>query len=221
MEIIKRILIMADIFELFKKISGTSTQDSGKPEFIIAGLGNPGDKYTFTRHNAGFLCADFLSQKLSCPIKTLKFKALYGMTTINGHRVMLMKPQTFMNASGDAVKEAADFYKIDPEHIIVISDDIYLAPGRVRVRKSGSHGGQKGLKSITEQLASENFPRIRIGVGEKPNQDYPLADWVLGRIPKEDEEKMFSVFGAVYDVLPLILDGKIDDAMGKLNGVRF
>lgn len=97
------------------------------------------------------------------------------MTTINGHRVLLMKPQTFMNASGDAVKEAADFYKIDPEHIIVISDDIYLAPGRVRVRKSGSHGGQKGLKSITEQLASENFPRIRIGVGEKPNPDYPLA----------------------------------------------
>ena len=198
MEIIKRILIMADIFELFKKISGTSTQDSGKPEFIIAGLGNPGDKYTFTRHNAGFLCADFLSQKLSCPIKTLKFKALYGMTTINRHRVMLMKPQTFMNASGDAIKEAADFYKIDPEHIIVISDDIYLAPGRVRVRKSGSHGGQKGLKSITEQLASENFPRIRIGVGEKPKQDYPLADWVLGRIPKEDEEKMFSVFGTGF-----------------------
>ncbi len=214
---------MADIFELLKKIKDSSDQtaDSGKPEFIIAGLGNPGDKYTFTRHNAGFLFADYLSQKLSCPIKTLKFKSLYGMTSIAGRRVMIMKPQTYMNASGEAVKEAADFYKIAPSNIIAISDDIYLAPGRVRFRKSGSHGGQKGLKSITEQLGSEDFQRIRIGIGEKPNPDYSLADWVLGRIPKEDEEKIFSVFGAVFDALPEIINGNADNAMGKLNGIRF
>ncbi len=212
---------MADIFELFKKIKTDSVQESGAIEFIIVGLGNPGDKYTFTRHNAGFLCADYLSQKLSCPIKTLKFKSLYGTTSIGGHRVLLMKPQTFMNNSGEAVKEAADFYKIAPDHIIVISDDINLAPGRVRIRKNGSHGGQNGLKSIINHLGDDNFTRIRIGVGEKPNPEYPLADWVLGRIAKEDEEKMFSIFGVVHDALPLILDGKTDDAMGKCNGVRF
>lgn len=212
---------MADIFELFKKIQSGEKKDSGKPEFIIAGLGNPGEKYTYTRHNAGFLCADFLSQKLSCPIKTLKFKSLYGMTSVGGHRVMLLKPQTFMNASGEAIGEAAEFYHIPPENVIVISDDIYLAPGRMRVRKNGSHGGHNGLKSITEHLESEAFPRIRIGVGEKTSSEYELADWVLGRIPKEDEEKLFSVFGVVFDNLPLILDGKIDDAMGKCNGVRF
>ena len=212
---------MSDIFELFKKIKTDTAQDSGAPEFIIAGLGNPGEKYTFTRHNAGFLCMDFLSQKLSCPIKTLKFKSLYGMTSIGGHRVMLMKPQTFMNSSGEALKEAADFYKLTPDRVIVISDDINLAPGRLRVRKNGSHGGQNGLKSIINHLGSEDFCRIRIGVGEKPNPEYPLADWVLGRIAKEDEEKTFSVFGVVHDALPLILDGKIDDAMGKCNGVRF
>ncbi|MGN1409727.1 MAG: aminoacyl-tRNA hydrolase [Eubacteriales bacterium] len=212
---------MADIFELFKKIQSTEKKDAGKPEFIIAGLGNPGEKYTYTRHNAGFLCADFLSQKLSCPIKTLKFKSLYGITNIGEHRVMLLKPQTYMNASGDAIGEAAEFYQIPPENIIIISDDIYLAPGRMRVRKSGSHGGHNGLKSITERLGSENFPRIRIGVGEKPNPEYELADWVLGKIPKEDEEKLFSVFGVVFENLPLIIDGKIDEAMGKCNGVRF
>lgn len=212
---------MADIFELFKKIQSSGAAESGQPEFIIAGLGNPGEKYTFTRHNAGFLAADFLAQKLSCGVKTLKFKSLYGMTNIGEHRVMLLKPQTFMNNSGEAIKAAADFYKIPPEKIIVMVDDIYLAPGRMRVRKSGSHGGHNGLKSITEHLGSENFSRIRIGVGEKPNPEYELADWVLGKFPKEDEEKLFSVFGVIYDALPLILDGKIDDAMGKCNGVKF
>lgn len=212
---------MADIFELFKKIQSSGSSESGQPEFIIAGLGNPGEKYTFTRHNAGFLAADFLAQKLSCGVKNLKFKSLYGMTSIGEHRVMLLKPQTFMNNSGEAIKAAVDFYKIPPEKIIVMVDDIYLAPGRMRVRKSGSHGGHNGLKSITEHLGSENFPRIRIGVGEKPNPEYELADWVLGKFPKEDEEKLFSVFGVIYDTLPLILDGKIDDAMGKCNGVKF
>ena len=155
---------MADIFDLFKQISKPQTP-AGNISFLLVGLGNPGPEYTFTRHNSGFLAIDYISQKLGFKVDRSRFKALCGEVVIAGRRGLVMKPQTFMNASGDAVKEAADFYKIDPEHIIVISDDIYLAPGRVRVRKSGSHGGQKGLKSITEQLASENFPRIRIGVG--------------------------------------------------------
>ncbi len=212
---------MADIFELFKKIQSADTASVGKPEFIVAGLGNPEDKYTFTRHNAGFLAADFLSQKYSAPIRNLKFKSLNTVVTIANRRVLLMKPQTYMNNSGESVKEAADFYKIPPENIIIMVDDICLAPGRMRVRKNGSHGGHNGLKSIFEHLGNDSYPRIRIGVGEKPHPDYPLADWVLGRFSKDDEQKLFSVFGVIYDTLPMMLEGKFDEAMGKCNGVRF
>jgi PTH1 family peptidyl-tRNA hydrolase len=212
---------MADIFDLFKKISEEKKTDSGKIEYIVVGLGNPGDKYTYTRHNAGFLAMDYISQKLGVKIKNVKFKALVTDTTIGSHRVLLMKPQTYMNNSGEAVREAVDFYKIPAENVIVISDDVAQAPGRMRIRKSGSAGGQKGLNSIIVHLGTDQFPRIRIGVGEKPNPEYDMADWVLGKIPEADQEKMFSIFGCVNDCLPLILDGKTDDAMGKFNGVKF
>lgn len=212
---------MADIFDLFKKISPSATRDAGTPEYIIAGLGNPGDKYTFTRHNAGFLALDYISQKCGVKVNQLKFKALTAAATIGEHRVLLMKPQTFMNASGEAVSEAAAFYKIPSEKIIVISDDVAQAVGRMRIRKSGSDGGQKGLRSIITIMNTDQFPRIRIGVGEKPNPDYDMADWVLGKIPEEDRKKIFSVIECVYNSLPLILDGKIDDAMGKYNGLKF
>ena len=212
---------MADIFDLFKQISSQNTTGGGVPEFIIAGLGNPGDKYTFTRHNAGFLALDYISQKLGCKINQVKFKALTAQTTIGGHRVLLMKPQTFMNASGEAVNEAASFYKIPPENIIVISDDVAQAVGRMRIRKSGSDGGQKGLRSIITIMNTDQFPRIRIGVGEKPNPEYDMADWVLGKIPEEDQKKIFSVIECVNDAIPMILDGRLDDAMGKYNGVKF
>ncbi len=213
---------MADILEILKKIhSSTDTQTAGKPDFIIAGLGNPDGKYTFTRHNAGFLALDYISEKCGCPVKNLKFKSLNGTTTIGSHRVMLMKPQTYMNLSGQAIREAVEFYKIPMDHVIVLVDDIYLAPGRMRVRKNGSSGGHKGLRSIEVECGSTEYPRIRIGVGEKPNPEYPLAEWVVGRIPKEDESKIFSVLETIYDALPLILDGKFEDAMGKCNGVRF
>lgn len=212
---------MADIFDLFKKISAEKNSDAGNIEYIVVGLGNPGEKYTFTRHNAGFLAMDFISQKLNCKINKVKFKSLVGDSVIGGHRVLLMKPQTYMNNSGEAVREAVDFYKIPAERVIVISDDVAQAPGRMRIRKSGSAGGQKGLNSIITHLGTQEFTRIRIGVGEKPNPEYDMADWVLGKIPEADQKKLFSIFECVNDSLSLLLDGKVDDAMGKFNGVKF
>ena len=212
---------MADIFDLFKKIEAERKTTSSNIEYLIVGLGNPGEKYARTRHNAGFLAIDYLAQKYTCDVKQVKFKSLIGDTRIGEHRVLLMKPQTFMNLSGEAVGEAASFYKIAPENVIVISDDICQAPGRMRIRKSGSAGGHNGLKSIIEHLGSDKFPRIKIGVGEKPNPEYELADWVLAKIPKADEEPMFKIFEATADCIPMIVDGKTDDAMGKFNGLKF
>ena len=211
---------MADIFELFKKIQTNTPSDAGAPEYIVAGLGNPGDKYTFTRHNAGFLAMDYISQKLGVKINQLKFKSLTAQTTIAGKRVLLMKPQTFMNASGEAVSEAANFYKIPPEKIIVISDDVAQAPGRMRIRKSGSDGGQKGLRSIITIMNTDQFPRIRIGVGEKPNREYDMADWVLGKLSDGDCKAMYPCLEAAYEIIMLIMNGKTEDAMGRYNGMK-
>ncbi|MBR4206922.1 MAG: aminoacyl-tRNA hydrolase [Clostridia bacterium] len=212
---------MKDLFELFKKIAAEKQQSGGAPEFLVVGLGNPGMGYVFTRHNAGFLAMDFLAEKLGVELKQSKFKSLTTAAAIGGRRVLLMKPQTYMNNSGEAVRAAADFYHIPPENILVISDDAAQEPGRMRVRRSGSDGGQKGLRSIIEHLGTDAFPRIRIGVGQKPRADYDMADWVLGKIPEEDQKKLFSVFGCVADAVPLILNGGIEDAMSKFNGVKF
>ncbi len=212
---------MADIFDLFKKISSENAGASNPPEFIVAGLGNPGDKYTFTRHNAGFLAVDYISQKCGASVKQLKFKSLCGDCVIGGHRVILLKPQTYMNESGEAIRAAMDFYKIPPEKILVLVDDICQAPGRMRIRKSGSAGGHNGLKSVIEHLGCDSFPRIRIGVGEKPNKEYDLAAWVTGQIPEADREPMFKIFADSYDAVTYLLDGKFDDAMGKFNGVKY
>jgi len=126
-----------------------------------------------------------------------------------------------MNASGEAVREAANFYKIPPEKIIVLSDDTAQDVGRMRIRKSGSDGGQKGLRSIITLMNTDQFPRIRIGVGEKPNREYPMADWVLGKIPEADREKIFKILECTYDAVLMLIEGKLDDAMGKFNGVKF
>lgn len=214
---------MADIMELFKKISSgssSSAETAGAPEYIICGLGNPGDKYARTRHNAGFLAMDYLSQKCNIPIKRVRFKSLVGEGMVDGKRVLFMKPQTFMNASGEAVKEAADFYKIPPERIIVFSDDVNFAPGCMRIRKSGSDGGQKGLRSIITLLNSDQFPRVRLGVGEKPSREYDMADWVLGKLSDADCKAMYPCLEATYDTILLIMAGKIEDAMGKFNGMK-
>ena len=190
---------------------------SSGAEFLIVGLGNPGDKYEFTRHNAGFMCLDFLADKLDFKINKLKYKSLLADIDIKGHRCLVMKPQTFMNNSGEAVRDAAQFYKIPPENVIVIYDDISLDVGRIRVRRKGSDGGHNGIKSIIYHLNSDNFPRIKVGVGKKPAEWEDLADWVLSRFTNDELKILHDVAEKVCKNLPLMLDGDIDKAMNRMN----
>ncbi len=204
---------MSNIFDLFKKIEKKTS--TAPISFIIAGLGNPGAKYASTRHNAGFMAIDYTAEKLGVKIDRAKFHSLVGEADIEGVRVLLMKPETYMNNSGMAIAEAASFYKIPPERVLVLHDEISFDPGIIRIRRKGSAGGHNGLKSIIEHLGSEDFPRVKIGVGKKPRPDYDLADWVLGRMPKEAEELLTARLGDVYSASLLIVGGKIDDAMQR------
>lgn len=208
---------MASIFDLFKKIE--KKEDTTPLTHIIVGLGNPGEKYIYTRHNAGFLAIDYLLSKYSVSCDKLKFKALTGEIKLGGVRALLMKPQTFMNSSGTAIKEACDFYKIPPENVIVLSDDASFDIGKLRVRKNGSAGGHNGLKSIIECLGSDKFPRVKLGVGQKPNPDYDIADWVLARIPKEQEKRFCTLLENIPAILELMLTGNIEKAMCDYNGI--
>ena len=162
-------------------------KNSGGASWLIVGLGNPGEKYENTRHNVGFQVVDELAERQNAPVQKLKFKALTNLLTISGEKVLVMKPVTYMNLSGEAVRPAADFYKIPPERILVISDDTALDPGKLRIRTKGSAGGHNGLKSIIQHLGTDQFPRVRIGVGEKPHPDYDMADWVLGKFVGPDK----------------------------------
>ena len=212
---------MADIFELFKKISKEEKKETSAPvSWIIAGLGNPGRDYEITRHNAGFLCMDVLSDRCGVRVDRAKFHALCGEATISGQRGLLMKRMTMMNSSGEAIREAAAFYKIPPEHILVLVDDIYLPVGHLRVRSKGSAGGHNGLKSIIYQLNSDNFPRLRIGVGEKPNPDMALMDWVLSRFNAEDRAALLPAFEVACDGCEMILAGETERAMQHCNSHR-
>lgn len=190
---------------------------SGAYDYIIAGLGNPGAKYEMTRHNAGFLAIDMLAMKQNKEIKRLKFHALTCDAEIEGKKCLLMKPQTFMNNSGEAIGEAAKFYKILPQNIIVLSDDISLDVGKIRIRRKGSAGGHNGLKSIIAHLGSEDFPRVKIGVGKKPNAYMDLADWVLGRFPKELEPQLKEALENADGAISLIVQDKFDRAMNLYN----
>ena len=196
---------------IFKK----KTYSSGGIEYLIVGLGNPGRQYEITRHNAGFLFMDMLSEKLSVKINKIKFKAVVGEAQIGGVRCLLMKPQTFMNLSGEAVKEACSFYKIPPENVIVAFDDISLPCGGLRIRRKGSAGGHNGIKSIIQHLGSDNFPRIKLGVGAKPHPDYDLADYVLSNFAKDDIPLMKQAMEKGCDALDFMVKGKIDEAMSK------
>lgn len=211
---------MADIFDLFKKISSESAAKRPPINYIIAGLGNPGDKYYLTRHNAGFLAIDYMAQKYSIKVDRVKYKALCGEGTIAGKGVLLMKPQTMMNLSGEAVASAASFYKIPPENIIVICDDVNFDVGKLRLRAKGSDGGQKGVRSITALLGTEGFPRVKIGVGKKPHPDFDMADWVLSEFREEEKKALFECFLPVCDGVEKILAGDFDTAMQICNSKK-
>ena len=192
-------------------------RDSGGAAWLIVGLGNPGEKYENTRHNVGFQVIDELAERQGKPVQRLKFKALTGLLTIGGEKALMMKPVTYMNLSGEAVRPAADFYKLPPERILVISDDVALAAGRLRIRAKGSAGGHNGLKSIIQHLGTDQFPRIRVGVGEKPHPDYDLADWVLGRFPEEDAKAVAGRWPDVEAAARLLMAGKLAEAQNKYN----
>ena len=205
---------MTSIFDLFKKIEKTDT-GVGNITYIVAGLGNPGAEYEKTRHNAGFMAIDKIAEDAGVKISRLKFRALTAEATIAGARVLLMKPQTFMNSSGEAIGEAAAFYKIPPENVIVLHDEISFGVGAMRIRRKGSAGGHNGLKSIIEHLSSDNFPRIKIGVGQKPRPDYDLVSWVLGKFPEAEIAALKEEFPRIKDSVSLIIEGKIEEAMCK------
>ena len=204
---------MSNIFDLFKKIE--SEPKAAPVSFIIVGLGNIGKQYEQTRHNAGFLAIDRIAEKYGARIDRLKFHATVGECNIAGARVLLMKPTTLMNNSGVAVGEAAAFYKIPPERVLVLHDEISFEPGKIRIRRKGSAGGHNGLKSINAHLPGEDFPRIKIGIGKKPSPDYDLANWVLGKMPEADIRAMSDRFDDIADAAELIVKGDIDTAMAK------
>lgn len=206
---------MSNIFELFDKIGSKSPTPAGKITHLVVGLGNPGEKYAFTRHNAGFLSLDFIAQKLNIKLDRVKFKSLCAEAVLSGKRTLFLKPQTFMNLSGEAVREAADFYKIPPESIVVICDDVNFDVGILRIRRKGSDGGQNGVKNIIYQLASDEFPRIKVGVGKKPSPDFDMKDFVLSQFSEAEKKCLFSTFENIYNSVEMILDDRIDDAMSR------
>ena len=186
-------------------------------DFLIVGLGNPGKKYEMTRHNAGFLAMDLMAIEERVDIKKLKHHSLVADVKINGKRCLLMKPQTMMNNSGEAVIDAMKYYNISPENVIIIYDDISLDVGQTRIRRKGSAGGHNGIKSIISHIKSEDFPRVKIGVGKKPSPEYDLVNWVLGRFPKELEPDLKSALENTTKAVRLIVNGDIDKAMNLYN----
>ena len=186
--------------------------------WLIVGLGNPGKEYAHTKHNCGFRAVDLIAQQLSCKIDKAKFQGLYGQTTFQGHKVFLLKPQTYMNLSGRSVAQIAAYYNIPPEKIIILFDDISLAPGRLRIRPNGSAGGHNGIKSIIAELGSQEFPRVKIGVGAKPHADADLADWVLSGFTASEEKALsVSLDNAAKSALCIIEHG-LYEAANLYNG---
>ena len=190
----------------------------GPVEWLVVGLGNPGPKYEWTRHNMGFLVIDELAEREKIPVQKLKYRALTNTAVIGGRSVLLMKPTTYMNLSGESVGEAARFYKIPPERVLVISDDVALPQGKLRIRRSGSAGGHNGLKNIISHLGSDQFPRIKVGVGGKPHPDHNMADWVLGKFTGQDRKVMEEAITRAADAVTLYLSQGPDQAMARFNG---
>ena len=188
-------------------------------DWLIVGLGNPGRQYEGTRHNAGFRALQALAADLGCRIDRGKFQSLLGTCTWEGRRLVLLLPQTFMNLSGNAVGQAARFYRLPPSRVLVLCDDISLDPGRLRVRAGGSAGGHNGLKSIISQLGSQEFPRVKIGVGGKPHPDYDLADWVLSFFSQQEEKSLAPVWEQAGQAALTVVDLGVEQAAGRFNGI--
>ena len=193
-------------------------KNSGGASWLLVCLGNPGDKYENTRHNVGYMVADEVAERQRAPIQKLKFKALTNLLTISGEKVLVMKPITYMNLSGEAVRQAVDFYKVAPDHVLVVSDDTALPVGKLRLRKGGSAGGHNGLKNIIQHLGTDQFPRVRVGVGEKPHPDYDMADWVLGKFRGEDKKAIDAAVKRAADAIECILSDGLDKSMNRFNG---
>ena len=186
-------------------------------EYIIVGLGNPGKQYENTRHNAGFIAMDYIAEELGVKINKVKFKSTVGEATVSGKRCLLMKPSTFMNLSGQAVVEAMNFYKIPPQHVVILSDDISLDVGVIRIRRKGSDGGQNGLKNIIYLSGSDELPRVKIGIGKKPHPDYDLKDWVLSRFTDKDKKLIAERLPDIKGAVERIVADDIDKAMNLYN----
>ena len=208
---------MFDIFKKLEAIKSNPPAPAGPVEYLIVGLGNPGRQYEGTRHNAGFLALDRLAEQLHVRIDRLKYKALTADTSIGGKRVLLIKPQTFMNLSGQSVQEAMNFYKIPPEKAIILFDDISLPPGRLRIRKKGSDGGHNGMKNIIYLSGKDTFPRVKLGVGAKPHPDYNLADWVLSHFTEAEYKALTEAADKACEAVRLMVEGKTDQAMNQFN----
>ena len=205
------------IFDLFKQIESKEDTVTGAPEWLIVGLGNPGDKYRNTRHNAGFMMIDAFAEKCGVSFGKHRFRSNTAAAECGGKKLLLMKPDTFMNLSGQAVTEAMQYYQIPPEHTIVIFDDVNLDAGALRIRKKGSDGGHNGMKNIIYLSGFDTFPRIRVGVGKKPHPDFDLADWVLSPFRDEEMQTLKETAEAVCEILPLMLAGQTDTAMNRFN----
>ena len=213
---------MSGIWDRIKGILGWVKREPDKKEddrvmYIIAGLGNPTREYEKTRHNVGFEVIDVLADMLGTTVEEKKFKGCYGRGIIGGEKVLLFKPQTFMNLSGESIRAASDFYKVDPEHIIIIYDDISLDVGQLRIRKKGSAGGHNGIKNIIAHLGTQEFPRIKVGVGDKPKK-MDLADYVLSRFSKEDRAAMEDAFKEAAKAVEVMITEGMDTAMNQFNG---
>ena len=189
-----------------------------KEAWLIVGLGNPGKEYAATKHNCGFLAIDLIAKELGCKIDKGKFQGLYGQTTYQGKKLFLLKPQTYMNLSGRSVLQMSAYYNIPPERILVLFDDISLEPGRLRIRSDGSAGGHNGIKSIIAELGSQNFPRVKIGVGAKPHKDSDLADWVLSGFTASEEKAMAVSLKNAADSALCIVERGVYEAANRFNG---
>lgn len=188
--------------------------------WLIVGLGNPGREYERTRHNAGFRALDILADKLGCKVDKLKFQGLYGQVSHKGRKLLLLKPQTYMNLSGRSVLQLSAFFHVPPQNIIVLFDDISLEPGRLRLRKDGSAGGHNGIKSIIAELGSQDFPRVKIGVGAKPHPDFDLADWVLSAFSAQEEKALQPALERAADAALAIIDLGLPEASNRYGGMK-